>query len=927
MVSPVSVDGLIAPFSKIPRAQRSFCRKLLKLGLQWISILIEFMPSIWQLQEKLLWIQSQWILTFLCMQCYTQQQRRLMTILQVYHLPFQLTWEFWNQSSVVYMRLHMTNGQFYIGSTQLNVFGREQTRLRKFRQLLNDQLGYFEPALKLWRRLGNFFEFGIFPLFTCSTDQLLCQETAVQKTTAPLWNWPQIIPMLKRYGVGKQQFSFQRCLPVHSKTSHKWMKRYRQKTAHQGRCEIAQRFSNYKQIFHFLYMLGSDTRLKFDCSRVLRSNLSDTPFVFLLWRMTNTLSEPWKTRARSQLKSILTFRHTEPPPANQPLRLRLIHDGMLRDFRRWLLGFTFFHQHSFPPLHKVRAPIVVVKGHTLQQLCFDFRHRLKFWHPDHVPDCQCTKFPAHVQQRQRPTTHISCFASDFGSDSLFEAHMSDEVLPTFEEFLHHNTLQFERFLSRWKLPRHLMQYWQHFLSENWDKHSADTTTTWTSQHVRQRLRSFSAFVLSPADHFPNSICVHCPCQWHYLLMRTFDDPKVFVRCRQTSMIVLNNIRDSIPDWISKQYRWGFDFVSSGLSKGYILPKPSREFAKARPIVNYSQAWPRKLGSVLSTILLEILKVVYCDILEFADVHAVLHAIQQLFQTSTFVDCDYDLYQSDIAGFYNQVQHSRILRSIEYAVYTFANNQTLGLDTMMQGHISKHERQLRVFQGRYRGRTKDYRSIRLGDIPPLVDFLLSNSFFSVGLQVFRQIRGASMGSQWAPILCSAVALQREQLFHQFNRPLVSLPSVHHRYVDNRILLIPKHQFPLPSVQFFWHLSFYQAPILLEVVDGYEALGYTVDPLQATITMVQPWNKSLRSQQSSSIKQAMISGIQARIRLIVDNVFPSTLHIAQIQDLLGLVALRNPHFFDCEMKQLMVRFLRQLRVHFDRSSVSLDPFCWV
>ena len=44
--------------------------------------------------------------------------------------------------------------------------------------------------------------------------------------------------------------------------------------------------------------------------------------------------------------------------------------------------------------------------------------------------------------------------------------------------------------------------------------------------------------------------------------------------------------------------------------------------------------------------------------------------------------------------------------------------------------------------------------------------LQNSFFHAGTQVFRQHRGASMGSQWAPILCSAVALMREYNLSRF-----------------------------------------------------------------------------------------------------------------------------------------------------------------
>jgi hypothetical protein len=78
---------------------------------------------------------------------------------------------------------------------------------------------------------------------------------------------------------------------------------------------------------------------------------------------------------------------------------------------------------------------------------------------------------------------------------------------------------------------------------------------------------------------------------------------------------------------------------------------------------------------------------------------------------------------------------------------------------------------------------------LADKPALVQYLLNRSYFHVGVQVFKQHRGASMGSQWAPILCSAAALMREHIFAHMYPTLLSQPYFSHRYVDNRLLLIP------------------------------------------------------------------------------------------------------------------------------------------
>ena len=65
------------------------------------------------------------------------------------------------------------------------------------------------------------------------------------------------------------------------------------------------------------------------------------------------------------------------------------------------------------------------------------------------------------------------------------------------------------------------------------------------------------------------------------------------------------------------------------------------------------------------------------------------------------------------------------------------------------------------------------------------------------------------------------------------------SLAHRYVDNRLLITPRHTFQTLSVQLFWNLSFYTPPIMLETVEGDEALGFSISLPQRSITMILPW----------------------------------------------------------------------------------------
>ena len=81
----------------------------------------------------------------------------------------------------------------------------------------------------------------------------------------------------------------------------------------------------------------------------------------------------------------------------------------------------------------------------------------------------------------------------------------------------------------------------------------------------------------------------------------------------------------------------------------------------------------KLGGCFATVLLEISRPVFTDLMQFTDVHAILSAVRCIFSShSTFEDMD--VVQQDIAGFYNQVSHERIINSVEYTVQRFIDLQ-------------------------------------------------------------------------------------------------------------------------------------------------------------------------------------------------------------------------------------------------------------
>ena len=153
------------------------------------------------------------------------------------------------------------------------------------------------------------------------------------------------------------------------------------------------------------------------------------------------------------------------------------------------------------------------------------------------------------------------------------------MAPTWRIFHYQATEQFEKWLRKWRLPAHLQQYWQYFLNQQWklfrEQHGP------THRRQSQLRQSLSLFIATPADHFPNSLLLMCPVQYHILLQKTFGNTTVFRPSHLGAEEIMTNIQENVPSWIQKQYRWGLHFQYA-LSTAYLLPKPTRQFEKACP---------------------------------------------------------------------------------------------------------------------------------------------------------------------------------------------------------------------------------------------------------------------------------------------------------------------------------------------------------
>ena len=781
---------------------------------------------------------------------------------------------------------------WYVGSTTNTPMDREYSRYRKYEQLRKGVDAFFEPALKIWQSTQTFFHFIIIPLQQIDDEiALRAAETTLIGQLRPMLNHPFVNPLLKKHGVAAPlNFS----MPCETAG-----KRVHDRFSFLANCALDESAMSrmWKQpthLFELLYWLGCTTRRKFHAAQVLRSSQVNLEFLYMLYKLVHQIDEPWRTRAQRSLKNCLEFKGGHAPPANVPMLLLPLQCDVKDLVRTWLRELLQHHSCLFPWFHVPTTHVVLRRNRPFSDFVFNFHSFLQSWSPDEcVFECMaCGTFDYgdHV----RSTGHVFSTASGlFPTLLVGHLNLADTVFPSQRRWITDAQQQFAKWCERWRLGRRFTTIWNYMCHYIWQQHvqAVSRDGVCTFQALFRELRSIRRFVICPADHHPHRAHLCCPHHYHHLLMKTFMTPDVFVRCsvgwNTVFPRVMVDLGDSLPPHLRKLASPGGKCPCA-----YILPKPSKHFEAARPIIAYTNSWNNRLGEVIGGVVLQLIRSLFRETSLDKDVVQIMRAIHYVFDDlPSHLPINMD--QQDLSGFFNSVPHSRMVDSVWYALHVYCHKYNVSLDSTITFQLQDRESAQRIFRGRYRRAGNRTTQVSLIHLPAMVSFLLRNSYFMVGRHLFKQVQGASMGSHFAPALCGLVAACQEHIFSKTFKDMIAANRLlcNTRYVDNRAMMGFGSWLCSPIWSVFTHAEFYGAPILLEEVSDPILLGVHVDTDQRTTTVRFHHDMShYRSSISQGSDLALSSAFAARLLMVLRYTHPKSLVIPQIQDLC-VIALRS------------------------------------
>ena len=238
--------------------------------------------------------------------------------------------------------------------------------------------------------------------------------------------------------------------------------------------------------------------------------------------------------------------------------------------------------------------------------------------------------------------------------------------------------------------------------------------------IQSDLGQFRGLVCTPVDHFSHSLHVVCPFAFHQL--------------RAGISSIMSNLRSrfhAFSGW-NQRYAWGCKW-SASLPVARILPKPSKAFVEARPIIACDHCWHSRLTAFLAKGLFQITLVVFPpgSIFSMLSVQQVIRTIWHSMMSFHAAEPTH-MTQQDLIGFFNSGPHDRILQALIHTLFLLQEQWgNPWQEQLLQLSFRNKDSNFRVFPGRRRFATRNTRTMHLEDLPDLTAFMLQSNYFQCG----------------------------------------------------------------------------------------------------------------------------------------------------------------------------------------------------
>ena len=845
------------------------------------------------------------------------------------------TWTRFNQNHVIYIKVSKESLHTYIGMTIKGMAEREDSRKRKYLQLTHDKFINCEPAIRFWYHTKTYHRFIPIVIATANSKTLtLAKESFFIEHWQPSLNVPFIGKFEQTNNEGKRKvFTFPKTQFKSKTTFTKLWRKLRTRMAAKEKPwrnnllenpdikEDKTNYNNKLQTWICLFRLTQCNLNRFLTQKFLRGPNTADETLYALWRQTQYMEEPHKSKTCGQLRLIMKYRNLRIPKFNKPLIIqKLAHNDFQKDLTKWISQTIQENKEDIIPFHLPCSTPLFCRHQPLSLLLHNWKHLHRNQSSITKDTCPCkafcekysntTTYEGHVMasaeeipELPQKFQHILCSSSKdtvYPSKTVYQQKTLDNI----RRWCKHHDIQEDKTINSWNT----------FLDQQWPIHlkHIEQQDLHSFKDIAQLKLILQGFIIQCEDHAPTKLSVFCPKVYLKLHQQTMSDPAVFRVHHSPPSTVQQTILKHFPKPLRKRYKWGIK-PQQPLPTCYIFPKRKKQFKKARPVITFYKTQFSILYKALGKLIHDLTRKVYPESFHR---HSTTKTFQNLhhFLSKNKNNADDLVWKNDdIKGFFTSVPHDTIITSFHHMIQKYAqeNQHTQASKIFFSVDYTLPAKTPRTIQGKT-FKSKSVAKIWLQDIIPLVQLSLQTSVFTSLGKVHSQKRGSCIGNPASPPISEVPIAFKEFMWKTtFN--------IHYddsffltRYVDNRLLAIPKEAFLHKPWRLLVDLMFYDSPVELEPEPGMEFLGFTIDKTTLQVQYITPdktWQ--FRSKKSAGSTKELLTGLVSRIYLIIRHTHPKFLIKPSIQTLFQ--AYQKQGFHHDELKAASHHVLRKFNIH--------------
>ena len=295
------------------------------------------------------------------------------------------------------------------------------------------------------------------------------------------------------------------------------------------------RFQNRLELWTIVHALGSNTKARFEQTKMLRSNDGGLILCYALRRLANNTQEPFRTLSLTAIDASIKWWHGKPAPRASALRAPWsLSPNLQSQLRKFLRQWHLQMLDRQVPCHTPSFKTVFIKHAAVLDILCNHKQAIEDWSTSNPAICCCKSWSCYKSAALNPSDPHWVLSGSLLHSLLppelaviAEGSLSNKVFPSKKEYHNQMRLGLRTWTKKNGLPSMPQANISDFCHHLWSEHIQQITNHITKSSITQLQSTFDGAIFHCEDKHASSLRIYCPCLYYQSIESTFQDPSIF----------------------------------------------------------------------------------------------------------------------------------------------------------------------------------------------------------------------------------------------------------------------------------------------------------------------------------------------------------------------------------------------------------------